>query len=432
MKNTLDNRENSISAGVLGVDINNIKTKDLYRFFEEEQVESSILEFKSGQVEIEKIVREVCAFLNTDGGILIIGAPKEETRKKDKSIITFCKGKLTPTIYRSEQWIVQKIASNIVPMPIGIKCKQIEHDLGSSFILEVPQSNTPPHQNNNDGKYYIRIHEEARHAPHGLIEALFTRRQRPELSAIIKCEKSGTFNTKINVELTNKSIYPAERISSMYNFFNADNVTSNLKFEYNENTRVFSANSFYEASLIEGVSIDYKFDVTHYNEPFLIFLMAWNREAKPYKKAGIFDPVKNQFHEENGKLRFEDNLDIAYDLIYKLRIKYFKTRSKKIIDEIDKNFPEIFFDASLLERYYKFVKNEISNNMSKSETYIYKIDDKNYIKLILNYIVAENEFETAMGITRIPPQLKYSPSWLDIELAINGKINKNRIEVDIN
>ncbi len=58
--------------------IGSLQLKDLEEYFKEPQEETSILEFKSGEVEINDVYKEVAAFLNTEGGLLIIGTPREE------------------------------------------------------------------------------------------------------------------------------------------------------------------------------------------------------------------------------------------------------------------------------------------------------------------------------------------------------------------
>ena len=77
---------------------------DLQNFFSTEQEEGSVLEFKTGQVDINKIFKEVAAFLNTEGGLIIIGSPREAKRKIKKHEITFCKGKLTYSKFKGKDF----------------------------------------------------------------------------------------------------------------------------------------------------------------------------------------------------------------------------------------------------------------------------------------------------------------------------------------
>jgi hypothetical protein len=60
---------------ILGKNIESITIQDLEEFFTSEQEETSILEFKSGEVQLEDVYKEIAAFLNTERGLLIVGAP---------------------------------------------------------------------------------------------------------------------------------------------------------------------------------------------------------------------------------------------------------------------------------------------------------------------------------------------------------------------
>ncbi len=95
--------------------------QDLEVFFKSEQEESSTIEFKSGEVSLEKIYAEITAFLNTEGGLLIIGAPREKEVKTTKGSKKVCQGDLTFSAFKNKDWLIQKIAQNITPPPHKIK-----------------------------------------------------------------------------------------------------------------------------------------------------------------------------------------------------------------------------------------------------------------------------------------------------------------------
>jgi hypothetical protein len=176
----------SYSLSFFQKELHQLGIGDLIEYFNEEQEETSTLEFKSGDVGLEKLHGEVCAFLNTEGGLLIIGAPKE-TEGNKRGV---CIGKLTSCTYiKSEHSLMQSLASNISPTPTGIKCKALQYDTGYVYVLEVPQSMHPPHQVSREGKYYIRLDKEAKAAPHGIVEALFFRRV-PEYELVGSFHKS--------------------------------------------------------------------------------------------------------------------------------------------------------------------------------------------------------------------------------------------------
>jgi hypothetical protein len=58
-----------------------ILLSDVEEFFKVPQEETGVLEFKSGEVSLEDVFKEVAAFLNTEGRLIIIGAPKKQEEK---------------------------------------------------------------------------------------------------------------------------------------------------------------------------------------------------------------------------------------------------------------------------------------------------------------------------------------------------------------
>jgi len=206
-----------LSKAILGKDIYELDISDIVNFFSNEQEETSVLEFKSGDASLERIHREVSAFLNTEGGILIFGSPIEQKRGSAK----VCKGNLVPCKSISDQdTLLRSIASNIAPSPMNIKAKSFYYDGGMVFVLEISQSVTPPHQVSNEGKYYIRLERDAKAAPHGIVEALFNRRQRPQLTGEIGfLETDVKGDIRIDFRVTNDSMTTAERIGVMLSVY---------------------------------------------------------------------------------------------------------------------------------------------------------------------------------------------------------------------
>ncbi|NML38127.1 ATP-binding protein [Chitinophaga sp. G-6-1-13] len=176
----------SFSNAIFQKEIYNITKQDLEIFFSTEQEENAVLEFKSGETSFEDVYKEVAAFLNTEGGLLIIGAPRESKRENDLKM-KVCKGALTPcTKILSKDTLTRSIAGNIMPSPTAIRIQEIYIEGGSVYILEIPQSMTPPHQVTEKGIYYIRLERDAKAAPHGVVEALFRKRDMPALTTRIE------------------------------------------------------------------------------------------------------------------------------------------------------------------------------------------------------------------------------------------------------
>lgn len=238
------------SENILGKKIYDVKISDVKEFFLNAQEESGILEFKSGNVELEDIYKEVAAFLNTDGGLLIIGAPKEK-KVGNKRI---CQGELTPSIIRNKTWLIQKISSGISPSPSNIKCNEIQiNEDEKIYVLDISKSPYAPHQVSGKGQYYIRLEEEAKPAPHGIVEALFSKRQKPLLEpniSFVGQKKEPSKFHDIELSIQNLSIYTAEHVSGYINFFGVSNIEDEAGINNTEEDGKYQFKCFLKSSTI--------------------------------------------------------------------------------------------------------------------------------------------------------------------------------------
>lgn len=272
-----------------------ISLEDLKNFFADEQEESSILEFKEGDVTLEKIYKEVCAFLNTEGGVIIIGTPRE---LEDSFGRKYCSGNLTPSKFRSGDWLIQKLSGNISPPPTGLKIRDFITESGNYFILEIPQSVTPPHQR-GDGTYYIRLDKEAKGAPHGLVEALFFKRQKAKLkaSATIKPHKEDFSLHTVTVTIRNESNFPAEKVSFSVTLKNIKSVIqSGFSTSSDEDNTHIHSQTLPEI-LWKEMNAKFSFDFEPYDQPLLVVINVWGRDSGVDKIFGIYDPLtKTMLH----------------------------------------------------------------------------------------------------------------------------------------
>ncbi|OFX28038.1 MAG: hypothetical protein A2X08_11550 [Bacteroidetes bacterium GWA2_32_17] len=193
--------------------LNDLKYEDIENFFLEAKEESTKIEFKAFSTEygnfeknLEKVVRGICAFLNSEGGILIWGAPKG-IQKPGKKIKTF-EGALSPLKELKEKdWIINKVSDLITPLPVGIKVAILQNKENIVYVFEVQQSNYSPHQFSNT--YWARLDGQTKPAPHYLIDALFRKIKYPNIEGFIKLEKisnvSSNYNLAISILLFNFS-----------------------------------------------------------------------------------------------------------------------------------------------------------------------------------------------------------------------------------
>ncbi len=162
---------------------------DIMNYFLIRREESLNLEFKSFAPQgdytkkEEAIKKAVCGLLNSEGGIIIWGAPVEVKDEKGNTMAT---GNLTPFDSNLDKdRLVNILTSSITPMPIGIKVQVLKDGNNHSiFIIEVQKSIERPHQ--FDNRYYVRLDGQTRIAPHYLISALMKSSNYPVIRGHIK------------------------------------------------------------------------------------------------------------------------------------------------------------------------------------------------------------------------------------------------------
>lgn len=314
----------SLCHSIFSKSIDDLKFSDLEKFFSVEREEDAMLEFKSGGIEINDIYREICAFLNTNGGLLILGSPRESYAgggNHNNNGKRICIGELIPTKFRNKEWIMQKISSNISPVPQGIKLAEFLKPEGNYFLIEVPKSNYPPHQCVSEGKYYIRLDDESRPAPHGIVEALFYKRQKPNLVIDYNIknnlqEEVYTENqTLLTINIRNDSDFPAHDINYWIRIGNAIGVKSLLNDQptREENERSFFTikDKIYDA-LIKGINLKIQTEIQHKGEPLLLHILAWSLQASKYELICLYDPINNEIIESNEGTDLPWNLSDAY------------------------------------------------------------------------------------------------------------------------
>lgn len=184
-----------------------LEVRDILNFFKRSQTEGRHLEFKSGEAKIEKVLKEVTAFLNTEGGLLILGAPREaDIPGMVKLRSSF--GEPEPSKITDSEFVYRKISEGIDPAPKGIFVQQVKFNSGSVFLIDVPASANPPHQLGATGTYYVREEDMSRPGLHTEVEKLFLKKRKadPQLKIMLEREPDSVLLT--------------------LNFFNASNVSA--------------------------------------------------------------------------------------------------------------------------------------------------------------------------------------------------------------
>src|SRR5579859_3332741 len=161
-----------------GFSFNDVSYQDVESYFETERDESNNLEFKSYTPQndfnrnVSNLFESVCAFLNSDGGVIIWGSPNTQKRDKRK----FCIGELKPiNISLDVDDLTRKLVGSISTLPTGIRIKSVSKEVNTVLIIEIQKSEYRPHQITGSGIYYMRVDANNFPAPHHYVEALIKR-----------------------------------------------------------------------------------------------------------------------------------------------------------------------------------------------------------------------------------------------------------------
>lgn len=163
------------SKTIFNKDLYDLEYGDLVTFFATSKEETLNLEFKSYVLQGDYVRKEdaikkaVCALLNSEGGIIIWGAPIEIKDAQGNSSAIGALTAFTSTLDRDR--LINIFTSSITPFPIGIRVQVLKNPANESvFVIEVEKSIERPHQ--YDNKYFVRLDGQTRIAPHYLISAL--------------------------------------------------------------------------------------------------------------------------------------------------------------------------------------------------------------------------------------------------------------------
>ncbi|ACU60710.1 AlbA family DNA-binding domain-containing protein [Chitinophaga pinensis] len=191
---------------LFGKQLNEVSYDDVLDYFNAPKVESNIIEFKSYYVKDDKakepekekrerengVLKTICGFLNSDGGIIVWGSPEGVEAMTDGVKEKHFYGNLTPVpINIPKDQFMARVVNSIIPAPAGVLYHQMQcPEGGFIYILEASRSSFPPHQFQNI--YWMRLDGHTRAAPHHYIEALMKQIKMPDLGAFIKTQEFTT------------------------------------------------------------------------------------------------------------------------------------------------------------------------------------------------------------------------------------------------
>jgi hypothetical protein len=220
----------------LGKELDELTYADIENFFVEPRDESDKIEFKSYYSLDEKnhaekengIIKAICGLLNSEGGLIIWGAPvgRNIEGKKEKIF----QGALSPTDKLIEKdSFISRVTDLITPSPNGIKFQYLQKEGKYVYIIEVNSSSYSPHQFRNC--YYMRIDGQTKPAPHHYIEALFRKVTFPKLEGFIKFGSIKTDGTNYILQISNM-IFNQSKLQNEYDIYYRVIVTVGTFYNY--------------------------------------------------------------------------------------------------------------------------------------------------------------------------------------------------------
>lgn len=289
--------------------ITELSYEDIETYFQHERTETINLEFKSynnnnNKIEdsLEGIRRCVCAMLNSDGGVIIWGAP---SGKQDVTRRKIFIGELTPIHNKIDKdWLISKISDSITPLPTGIKVQELKKNNNDYiYVFEIEQSNYPPHQFNNN--YFIRLDGQNKPAPHYFIEALFKKVRYPNIEGHVKLNGVS--------ETNNKKILTIGLV--LYNFSpfqNEERLTIRVIIEgdsYFENYNSFLESTYHPSS--NELLLNSNIQILHYGEPYILeenIIIANDKEkiGLLFSFGGRYSPIKSSYYQIDLNLLLEN------------------------------------------------------------------------------------------------------------------------------
>lgn len=175
---------------LFGKSFSELSYDDISAYFSSNKFETDIVEFKSvynNNIEdsLKSLTRAICAFCNSNGGVIVWGAPvgQKISGRKEKEFV----GELTSIgVTIEKDALINKISTLITPLPNNIRCSILEKEGNRVCLFEIQRSEYAPHQYEN--VYYMRIDGQNRPAPHHYIEALFKQIRYPNIEGFIRID----------------------------------------------------------------------------------------------------------------------------------------------------------------------------------------------------------------------------------------------------
>ncbi|MDW5563924.1 MAG: ATP-binding protein [Methanomassiliicoccus sp.] len=184
-------RQQGYAQEYFGKSLRDVRESDIQVIIDQKYEESLTLEFKAiaSLEHPAELGKEISAFSNSSGGLLIVGlSEREENGGKSRIAARI---DWNPKKAYTKEWFSQKIIAGIQPHinDLDFISMQSDNGAGNIFIVDVPASAYSPHMSCcDDHQYYERIGARSVPMEHYQVDYHFGRRLRPDLIPQVSIE----------------------------------------------------------------------------------------------------------------------------------------------------------------------------------------------------------------------------------------------------
>lgn len=206
--------------------------KDIDDLIQNEVEESTYLDYKDGRAldpdKIVEITKDISAFANADGGIIVYGVSENKVTHKPENYAPVTNPKITKEWLEQKICLVRRKINGVLIFPIRVEGNAD----GSIYIVKIPRSNNAPHMA-LDNKYYKRHNFSSDPMEEYEVRESFFREYYPKLE-IVNCDlqdeeckegdKTVTFSFKAWIRNSSTVISKDYKLSA--SFFNLPKETT--------------------------------------------------------------------------------------------------------------------------------------------------------------------------------------------------------------
>jgi hypothetical protein len=203
-------------------DSKDINAEDVELFVSRKIEESLNLDYKDIKAyeHFDDLSKDLSAFANSEGGLLMLGVGQEKKGQKIfPTEITWGDESL------SKERLENSLTGKIHPRIEGLRIVPIRKNNSVIFLLDIPQSQNPPHMA-FDKRYYRRLNFGNCPMEHYEVSDFFGRRRKPQLSLIVQVMevdvKDSTYQLKIRLNLQNLGKAIARYTQLTASFYNLE------------------------------------------------------------------------------------------------------------------------------------------------------------------------------------------------------------------